>query len=332
MPYTGIVIPRRRRQKGTYVPATTKGASTGKQSRTSPVINPKAAAPIQPTFAATEQTLIYSDQKSLSTTKLTQGNTILFPNTDIIELDLNITETITGTVSVANDVCNLIDHIDFFDGTTGSQISTIPGGTYLYDHLVRFYPVKGAYVSAGSAPSNAIGTSATSATAVLKIPVRIPASQTSSPNKAIIYYATVATAAGSATSVAITVNVYPVYGSAEGQWMVVRSQNVSLAVGQNFVSQLAIPANVPVSELFLRTGTVTNISWLQIMTGTQTVLPYTEEAVIAARDSRDFGSALQSTTLCLDLGTTFGVGPNSQFYLNCGTSITNEQLVWVWFQ
>jgi len=330
MPFVPIVsFPRN--NKGGYTPQTSGGARRSAQSK-SPAVHPKAAAPPQPSFAATEQTLIYSDQKSLSSTALTQGNTVVFPNTDVIEIDLNITMTITGTVSVANDVCNVIDHIDFFSGTDGSQVSTLPGGTYLYDHLVRFFPLKGAYTASSAAPSNAIGTSATSATAVLRIPFRMPASTGDSPNKAVIYYATIATAAGSATSVAVTNNVYPVYGDAEGLWMVVRAQNVNLVSGLNFLSQLAIPTGYPVAELFLRTGTLTSLSWFQITNGSVSVLPYTEEAVVAARDARDFGKALQSTTLCLDLGTQFSVGANSQLYIDCSGAITAEQLVWVAYQ
>ena len=298
----------------------------------SPTTNPKAPKPQQPTYGATEQTLVYTDQKSLVAGALTQGSTILLPQQGIVEIDLNFASTITGTVSNTGlDVASHIDHIDFFDGDTGQNISSIPGGTYLYDHLVRFYSQPGAYVSTGSALSNALGTSATSAAVVFRIPVQIPA-PASSPHKMIIYYASLSSAAGSATSVAVTNSVYARYGDAGSQWLCIRYQNVNLVSGMNFLNQIAVPANVPIRELFLRTGTITSISWIQIMSGSTVVLPYTEETVIHGRDVADYGSALQATTLMLALGTQWSIGPSSQMYINCSGAITGEQLVWAFNQ
>lgn len=306
-----------------------KGSATSVGGKPSPTSNPKAPRPSQPTYGATEQTLVYTDQKSLVTTGLTQGNTILLPQQGIVEIDLNFASTITGTVSATGkDVSQHIDHIDFYDGDTGEQISSIPGGTYLYDHLVRFYAQPGAYVSQASALANSLGTSATSASVVFRIPVKIPA-PANSPHKMIVYYATIASAAGSATSVAVTNSVYARYGDAGTQWMCVRFQTVNLVSGNNFLNQIAVPANVPIVELFLRVGTVSSISWMQILSGSTVVLPYTEEAVVAARDSADFGAALQANTLALDLGTQWSIGPSSQMYINCSGAITGEQLVWV---
>ena len=318
--------------KTKVTPVATKGKTTTVGAKPSPTTNPKAPRPSQPTYGATEQTLVYTDQKSLTTTGLTQGNTILLPQQGIVEIDLNFASTITGTVSnTGKDVAQHIDHIDFFDGDTGQNISNIPGGTYLYDHLVRFYQQPGAYVSQGSALSNALGTSATSASVVFRIPIKIPA-PANSPHKMIVYYATIASAAGSATSVAVTTSVYCRYGDAGTQWMCVRYQTVNLVSGNNFLNQIAVPANVPIVELFLRTGSIASISWVQILSGSSVVLPYTEEAVIAARDTADFGSAFQTQTLALDLGTQWSIGPSSQMYINCSGAITGEQLVWVYNQ
>lgn len=309
---------------------TTKGTGSG-ASNHSAVTNPRAAAPQQPTFAATDTTWVYTDQKSLGAS-LTQGFTIQLPQQSITEIDLSQTLTITGTVSNTGiDVATSIDHIEFYDGDSGQQISSIPGGTYLYDHLVRFYPVKGAYTGySGSALSNAVGTTATSATAVLRIPVQIPAPATS-PHKMIIYYATLATAAGSATSCAISNDIQVKYGDAPNGWLCIRAQTLSLVNGTNFLNQLAIPANVPVAELFLRTGTTSSITSIQILTGSTTVVPTQKTAFVFARDAADFGTALQAQTLVLDLGTTFAIGPTSQFYLVTSGAITTEQLVWAWF-
>ena len=309
---------------------TTKGSGTGAQNKT-PVTSPRAPAPQQPTFAATDTTWIWTDQKSL-TTALVQGGTIQLPQQSIIEVDLSVSETITGTVSNTTiDVAHVVDHIEFIDGDSGQQISSIPGGTYLYDHLVRFYPVKGAYTGySGSALANAVGTSATSATAVLRIPVQIPAPQTS-PHKMTIYYATLATATGSATSNAITVDVQVKYGDAPNGWLCIRSQTVNLVSGTYFLNQLAIPANVPIAELFMRTGSTSSITSIQILTGSTSVVPTQKTAFIVARDSADFGTALQAQTLILDLGTTWAIGPTSQMYVVCSGAITGENLVWAWF-
>lgn len=307
-----------------------KGVNSG-AANPSPTTNPRNPAPVQPTFAATDSQLVNNDQKSLSATVLTQGTTTLLPMQAITELDLDVTLTITGTVSSSTiDVAASIDHIDFYDGDSGQQISTLPGGVYLYDHLVRFYPVKGAYVSATSAPANLVGTSATSAEAVLRIPFQIPAPHTS-PSKMIIFWGTIATAAGSATSVAVSCDITANFGSAPNGWMIVRDQVISLASGNNYINQLAIPSNVPIAELFFRTGTLSSFNWFQINTGSTIVLPYQKEKVVAGRNTRDFGSALQSTTLALDLGTLFSIGPSSQLLINTGGAISNEHLTWVYF-
>lgn len=308
-----------------------KGKGAG-ATNPSPTTNPgRVPAPAQPVFAATDSTLINNDQKSLSTTGLTQGATTLLPMQGITEIDLDVTLTITGTVSNTGlDVALGVDHIDFFDGDSGQQITTIPGGTYLYDHLVRFYPIKGAYVSSSAAPSNAIGTSATSATAVLRIPFSIPAPSTS-PHKMIIYWSTIATVAGSATSVAVSCDITTQYGDAPNGWMCIRSQNVALVSGNNYLNQIAIPANVPVAELFFRTGSVSSISWFQINTGSTLVLPFQRQTIVSARDKRDFGSALQAQTNCLNLGTQFSIGPSSQLLINCSGAIATENLVWVYY-
>ena len=331
MPFVPITpIFRNPRRGGSATPYTSTGTPT--KGTSSPARNVgRTAAPVQQVAAATDSVLLISDQKSLSSTKLTQGNVVILPQSDIIEIDHNMSLTITGTVSVANDVANTIDHIEIYDGNSGQLKVQIPGGTYLYDHLVRFYPVRGAYTSAASAPANTIGTSATSATAVLRIPVRIPQTN-QAPCKMTTYYATIATAAGSATSVAVTNNIYAKFGSCEGKWMRVAYQVSNLASGLNFLNQLAIPSNVLVSELFFRTGTLTSITWVQVFTNGTAVMPYQEEAMIAARDASDFGLALQSTTLCLNLGTQFGVNSTSYLQVNTGGAISNEQFVWVWFE